>query len=1121
MFRKCKLHRRRRQSNRSTRPWRRALFFEGLEDRRLLATVPGDFATIQAALDAAADGTIVDVAEGTYTENITIGSAVTLRALGDVTLQGAAGTKLPVVLVPAGVDAVIEGFEITGGENGGIAVVDASPVIRGNTIRDNIRESVGAGIDVFGNAANPIIVDNIIENNRHYQGPGHQSGIGGGIAYRGGPDGLIRGNVVRGNNAWNSGGGIYTTSDVMIVENIVDGNSADYGGGIWVAAGSPLIKRNLVTDNFADYQGTAAAGIVVRGGSPRIENNTITANRAFGIHVAGATGSVAITNNLIVANGGGGMVCNGTETLTYNDVWQPDDTPLYDNNCSVGVGSFSADPLLDELFMLPPNSPAIDAGHPDVLDSDGTRSDVGWTGGTFQEPDDQPPTVSVTLDATTAEPTPVVNVSVTDNAPLDDGLSVLADVDLNGNGSFHDPGETAYASASLVGGTAMLTLTPRLPDGEFTLRVRVEDSAGNEGSSELLQFVVDTTLPQVTIEPVDPTQRFDPVEQIRIEFSEPVTGFGVSNLRLTRDGGDNLLSDQQSLAMIDERTYELRGLTPLTQQTGHYDLTLAAAPPIEDVAGNRLAGDSHMQWEKQTRPLVKIRSEVVGYNGDRIANLHVGDEFLLRIFVDDLRAVPHGVFASYVDVTFDEDIVSPIGVPLFGDAYRNAQSFSLQPGLLDNVGATDGIQAGAGGERLLFTMPFSVDQAGDFSMTVELADDVPARYTLLLGDPDERPVTGDEVVFEPAVRQLRANPLTWHNAAMPFDVNDNGLVSPLDALLVINWLNTVASGDIPETAEPGPPYVDVDNDGAVIPLDALMVINRMNESIIYETTQLTVGDDVETRLYHQGFHFGSFIEQANGAVIFRPHPGLDPNGWGSSYFIAPYFAGPSSDSSLGRLETIAATPDGIWIQAAGAVSAAGAAAFGTWAWEATLTYDPLRQAVMTEGGQYQIELPASMANTSGDLNLYRINSNFLAGVPLQDPPGEIGNTGDLRWVDVGYAAAGDPRDFRWLPAESPAHFPAEASSFLRVAVEGDRNVVSTLDQGHNFQIAVAEKPTLALQLEALNPLLEITWGGIYDVNYATDFAADNVGVAAILRQGATEETELEFAFEFLATPPIV
>ena len=73
----------------------------------------------------------------------------------------------------------------------------------------------------------------------------------------------------------------------------------------------------------------------------------------------------------------------------------------------------------------------------------------------------------------------------------------------------------------------------------------------------------------------------------------------------------------------------------------------------------------------------------------------------------------------------------------------------------------------------------------------------------------------------------------WQNPDNPLDVNRDGFVVPLDALLVINEINARGSRplDDPPLDEPPfepPPYLDVNGDRFLSPLDALVVINALN-----------------------------------------------------------------------------------------------------------------------------------------------------------------------------------------------------------------------------------------------------------------------------------------------------
>jgi hypothetical protein len=67
----------------------------------------------------------------------------------------------------------------------------------------------------------------------------------------------------------------------------------------------------------------------------------------------------------------------------------------------------------------------------------------------------------------------------------------------------------------------------------------------------------------------------------------------------------------------------------------------------------------------------------------------------------------------------------------------------------------------------------------------------------------------------------------WMNARNPFDVNDNNVVQPLDALIVINDLNRNGPRSL-KTTDPTFPFLDVNGDLSVSPIDALQIINFLN-----------------------------------------------------------------------------------------------------------------------------------------------------------------------------------------------------------------------------------------------------------------------------------------------------
>ncbi|MFO0942575.1 MAG: dockerin type I domain-containing protein [Pirellulales bacterium] len=76
---------------------------------------------------------------------------------------------------------------------------------------------------------------------------------------------------------------------------------------------------------------------------------------------------------------------------------------------------------------------------------------------------------------------------------------------------------------------------------------------------------------------------------------------------------------------------------------------------------------------------------------------------------------------------------------------------------------------------------------------------------------------------------LLDNDSQWHNYLLALDVNSNGTITPSDALLIINYLNSGENRVLNQTSPPFPPlYYDTVEDGRVSPSDALAVINHLN-----------------------------------------------------------------------------------------------------------------------------------------------------------------------------------------------------------------------------------------------------------------------------------------------------
>jgi hypothetical protein len=358
-----------------------------------IISVPHQYPTIQAGIDAAVDGDTVLVAAGTYTGDGNRDIDYLGKAIVVMSESGPEATVIDCQGVPSdphrgfhfhsGEDSnsVLQEFTVTNGHtpldwlnyHGGAIFCDgASPTIVGNTFTGNTAVSAGGGIDCR-QGASPVIVDNIFT--------GNWARYGGGISCYVNASPRIEGNIITDNTADHRGGGIacWEFSSPTVEGNTITGNTTSLtGGGMWCGYfSSPTVKGNTIAGNSV---GLGGGGFhCYWNSSPVITGTTIAGNRA--VEYGGAffciyNSSPIVINSILWGDSASTdseiyLTGKGSIDVLYSDVeggWE-------------GEGNIDADPL----FVLPGShdyrllwgSSCIDAGHPDSLDPDGTRSDMG------------------------------------------------------------------------------------------------------------------------------------------------------------------------------------------------------------------------------------------------------------------------------------------------------------------------------------------------------------------------------------------------------------------------------------------------------------------------------------------------------------------------------------------------------------------------------------------------------------------------------------------------------------------------------------------------------------------------------------------------------------------------
>ena len=305
---------------------------------QVIIQVPGEYPTIQAAVDAAYSGDTILVAPGTYQENIRIqgnDKIITLASnfifSGDTTdinntiIDGSNPVESDygmVVLIKnqvASPSTKIMGFTITGGKGyyqtygGGFYTSAAAPVIEYNHIQNCSVTGVqpnGAGIYIGNAAGNPSMICSINHN-------------------------VIRNCTINTviNSVVANGAGISVNSVKAVIEeneikdNIILGNSTAScsGGGIYYFGNIPedfhpqlSIIHNEITYNRVESWQAEGGGVSLYGYTQYIiEGNIISSNEAASTNISG----YALGGGLDIFNPGPGSVISNN-IISYNHSYE-------------------------------------------------------------------------------------------------------------------------------------------------------------------------------------------------------------------------------------------------------------------------------------------------------------------------------------------------------------------------------------------------------------------------------------------------------------------------------------------------------------------------------------------------------------------------------------------------------------------------------------------------------------------------------------------------------------------------------------------------------------------------------------------------------------------------------
>jgi len=192
------------------------------------------------------------------------------------------------------------------------------------------------------------------------------------------------------------------------------------------------------------------------------------------------------------------------------------------------------------------------------------------------------------------------------------------------------------------------------------------------------------------------------------------------------------------------------------------------------------------------------------------------DEAVVALFVYRLRPPPRFVVGPHQNVTDESGAQAIPGwtTPQPGDPANAAESRFVFNVTSDNAG--------------LFKTPPAIDASGRLTYTPAPNASGTARVTVVLRD-EGVPAAEGESASEPQTFTITvAKPNLRYNTERPLDVSGDDAVSPIDAVLVINYLNAFPGRELPASAVASSDFLDTNRDNAISAIDAVLVINYLN-----------------------------------------------------------------------------------------------------------------------------------------------------------------------------------------------------------------------------------------------------------------------------------------------------
>jgi VCBS repeat-containing protein len=300
------------------------------------------------------------------------------------------------------------------------------------------------------------------------------------------------------------------------------------------------------------------------------------------------------------------------------------------------------------------------------------------------------------------------------------GVTAGATVKLFRNGTLLTQGVVATGATSITLNVA--NAATALGEGTSAITATETPAGGSEsGPSAALSVVFDTTSPGAFTSTA-PTAA---LVGFNLNYDAQNPDEGTPGFRYSLTGAPTGAAINPTTGVVT-----FTPTTATTTTTGPVTFTIVAT----DAAGNTTPQEVSLQV---TQPRAEYLFELTTPDGTPLTSLAIGQDFVLHVFVNDLRPAngtdPRGMFAAFLDVLYDSTKATVTGAINHGTIYPGAPSGSTTTaGLIDEAGGVAGslfIPVGLGNKEV-FSVPMRATAAGVLTFTSRGADLSPDRDTV-------------------------------------------------------------------------------------------------------------------------------------------------------------------------------------------------------------------------------------------------------------------------------------------------------------------------------------------------------------------------------------------------------